>query len=117
MTEILPEWRLVGVFEDLGEQQPSVAIVEGEEIALYRVDDDVFATSNFCTHGMARLSDGYLDGHTIECPLHQGLFDIRTGRCAGDPVEVDLKTYVTRVREGMVEINVAKLVEQPGDRR
>jgi nitrite reductase/ring-hydroxylating ferredoxin subunit len=46
---------------------------------------------------LARLSDGYLDGFLIECLLHQGLFDIRSGKCAGDPVDVDLASYDVRI--------------------
>ncbi|MGH6754922.1 MAG: Rieske 2Fe-2S domain-containing protein, partial [Bradyrhizobium sp.] len=49
--------------------------VGGQPLALYAVDGEVYATADLCTHGQARLSDGYLDGHLIECPLHQGLFD------------------------------------------
>ena len=41
-------------------------------IALYKVDGSVFATDNICTHGHARLCDGFLDGHEIECPCTRG---------------------------------------------
>ena len=66
-------------------------VVAGRDIALYGVDGEVFATDNICTHGHARLCEGFLEGHEIECPLHQGRFDVRTGMptCApadrGDP--------------------------------
>ena len=52
--------------------------VGGRDIALYTVGEEVFATDNICTHGHARLCDGFLEGHEIECPLHQGKFDVRT---------------------------------------
>jgi hypothetical protein len=45
--------------------------VEGRDIALYTVGSEVYATDNTCTHGQARLCDGFLEGHEIECPLHQ----------------------------------------------
>ena len=54
--------------------------VAGRDIAIYTVGDAVYATDNLCTHGHARLCDGFLDGHEIECPLHQGKFDVRDGK-------------------------------------
>ena len=54
---------------------------------IYTVGDAVYATDNICTHGQARLCDGFLDGHEIECPLHQGKFDVRDGRPTCEPVD------------------------------
>ena len=62
-------------------------------IALYKVDGSVFATDNICTHGHARLCDGFMDGHEIECPLHQGKFDVRNGSPTCAPVTEPLKCY------------------------
>jgi nitrite reductase/ring-hydroxylating ferredoxin subunit len=44
--------------------------IKGCKIALYRCRGEFFATSDICTHAFALLSDGWLDGHEIECPLH-----------------------------------------------
>jgi naphthalene 1,2-dioxygenase system ferredoxin subunit len=55
-------------------------VLAGRDLALYTVGDAVYATDNTCTHGQARLCDGFLDGHEIECPLHPGKFDVRDGR-------------------------------------
>lgn len=71
----------------------------GQRIALYGVDGEYFATSDICTHGNAALSQGYLDGFLIECPLHQGLFDIRTGAVKGPPCSKPIASYPVR-REG-----------------
>ncbi len=53
--------------------------IAGKSLALYQVEGEIYATDNICTHGNARLCDGFLEGHEIECPLHQGKFDIRNG--------------------------------------
>ena len=71
-------------------------------IALYKVDGSVFATDNICTHGHARLCDGFLDGHEIECPLHQGKFDVRNGSPTCAPVTEPLKCYPARIDRGRV---------------
>ncbi len=72
-------------------------VVDGRDIALYTVGDAVYATDNICTHGQARLCDGFLEGHEIECPLHQGKFDVRDGRPMCEPVTEALRSYPVKV--------------------
>ena len=69
----------------------------GLQLALYRVDGEWFCTDNVCSHAYALLSDGWLEGHLIECPLHNGQFDIRTGKGQGSPITADIRAYPTRV--------------------
>ena len=76
--------------------------VAGRDVALYKVDGSIFATDNICTHGHARLCDGFLDGYEIECPLHQGKFDIRDGRGTCAPVTEDVRSYLVRIEAGRV---------------
>ena len=71
--------------------------IAGRDIAIYTVGDAVYATDNICTHGQACLSDGFLDGHQIECPLHQGRFDVRDGRPTCEPAEEPLRSYPVKV--------------------
>lgn len=80
--------------------------VAGRDIALYTVGDAVFATDNLCTHGHARLCDGFLDGHEIECPLHQGKFDVRDGRPTCAPVTEALLSYPVKIEAGRVYLQV-----------
>jgi len=72
-------------------------VVAGRDIALYTVGDAVYATDNTCTHGQARLCDGFLDGHQIECPLHQGKFDVRDGQPTCEPVSEALRSYPVKI--------------------
>ncbi|OYU29706.1 MAG: naphthalene 1,2-dioxygenase [Comamonadaceae bacterium PBBC2] len=76
--------------------------IAGRDIALYTVGDAVYATDNQCTHGHARLCDGFLDGHEIECPLHQGKFDVRSGAPTCAPVTEAVRTYPVKVEGGRV---------------
>ena len=76
--------------------------VAGRDIAIYTVGGEVYATDNLCTHGHARLCDGFLDGHEIECPLHQGKFDVRDGQPTCAPVTVALRRYAVKVEGGRV---------------
>jgi naphthalene 1,2-dioxygenase system ferredoxin subunit len=78
----------------------------GREVAIYSVDGAVYATDNICTHGHARLCDGFLDGHEIECPLHQGKFDVRSGKAMCEPLTEDIQAYQVKVEDGSVYIEI-----------
>jgi naphthalene 1,2-dioxygenase ferredoxin component len=84
-----------------GDDVTGVAVA-GRDIAIYTVGDAVYATDNVCTHGQARLCDGFLDGHEIECPLHQGRFDVRSGQPLCAPVTEALRSYPVRIEGGRV---------------
>ena len=92
--------------------------VGGDRVALYAVEDEVYATSDICTHGAAHLSEGYLDGYLIECPLHQGQFDIRTGAAEGAPCSVPVRTFPVRREDDaiMLEIETADVAENASRR-
>jgi len=83
--------------DDLPTDDVIGVIVGGHDIALYTVGDAVYATDNTCTHGQARLCDGFLDGHEIECPLHQGKFDVRDGTPTCEPVTEALRSYPVKI--------------------
>jgi len=66
----------------------------GQEIlCLFRIKGQVYATQDTCTHGAASLSEGYVEGEEVECPFHQGLFHIPTGKAVGKPCIVDLRVF------------------------
>lgn len=75
-------------------------------LAIYDAADGLYATLAQCTHGGANLCDGYFEGHVIECPLHQGCFDIRTGRALYAPATRDLRVVPVRVRGAMVQVQM-----------
>jgi naphthalene 1,2-dioxygenase system ferredoxin subunit len=80
--------------------------VGGVEVAVYNVDGSFHATSNLCTHQHAYLSDGWLEGEMIECPLHQGRFNVRTGAAEGPPLPADLKVFPIRIEDGQVYVEI-----------
>lgn len=99
------EWIAAGRYSDMAENSTRRVMLRETYVCLYRVDGVIHASADRCTHGDASLSEGFLLGNEIECPLHQGRFDIRNGRAVGLPCKVDLKTYAVR-RDGD-EIQVA----------
>ena len=99
-------WTPVATLDDFAASDAIAVVVAGKEIAIYLVDGAVFATANRCTHGDARLCDGWVEGHEIECPLHQGRFDIRSGAATGAPAEVPLATWPARLAGERVELQL-----------
>ena len=75
-------------------------------IALYRLDDGVFATSDRCPHQGAVLSKGCVVQSYVECPAHFALFDIRTGAADGGMTAKGLKTYPTKLEGDAVYVDL-----------
>lgn len=83
--------------------------VQGRELAFYGVDGQVYVTDNICTHGHARLSDGFLEGREIECPLHQGKFDVCSGKALCAPLSADLRSYPVKIENGRVYVDLGDI--------
>lgn len=99
-------WRdLIAVSElETGDVTP--VAFGSRELAVYDTIDGIFVSMARCTHGAANLCDGYFDGRHIECPLHQGLFDARTGEPKALPAKRPLLMIETRVRDGIVQVKL-----------
>jgi naphthalene 1,2-dioxygenase ferredoxin component len=93
----LTEWVRIASTADVPEGEARAFEIMGLSLALYHVGGEWFCTDNVCTHEFARLTEGWLDGYVIECPLHAGQFDIRTGSGLCPPIDVDLKTFAIRI--------------------
>lgn len=68
-------------------------------LAVFNVDGEFYSTSNICTHNIAILTDGYFEDETVECPLHGGCFNVKTGEPTSFPCEKPLQTYAV-IRDG-----------------
>ena len=79
-----------------------VELSDGEELVVYNVDGEFYATENFCPHKGALLSEGVFCGHIVECGWHGWQFDVRSGECL--TVNEKLRTYDVVVEDGFVKI-------------
>lgn len=75
-------------------------------IAVYNLGGTYYATADTCTHGDASLAEGEISGEEIICPFHLGAFDIRTGAATAAPCMVALTTYVVRVENDQVVLEL-----------
>ena len=94
----------VAKVDDLKPGEMMYVEVGDEPIVLINLDGEFYALSDICTHEEASLSDGEIVGDEIECPLHGGAFDIRTGQPAAFPVVVPVETYRVRVVGDEVQV-------------
>ena len=80
--------------------------VGGELVAVYNIDGAFYATEARCTHGLADLADGTLEGDVIECSFHFGAFHVPSGKAVQPPCFINLKTYKTEVKDGQVWVDL-----------
>ena len=80
--------------------------VGDELVAIYNIGGTFYATEARCTHGMADLADGTLDGDEIECSFHFGKFHVPSGKATEAPCFIALKTYKIEVRDGQIFVDL-----------
>ena len=62
-------------------------------LAVYKIEGNFYVTDDECTHASASLADGILDGDVVECTLHFGAFNVKTGAVEAPPCSIPLRTY------------------------
>ena len=92
--------RQVGKLSEIKEGEVKGVNVDREQIALYRLGDEVFATSDICTHEQCVISENfYIDGEEVECTCHGSHFNIKTGENTVPPAAEPLKTYKVKIED------------------
>jgi len=99
-------WSRICSFDDVQEGKPKGVEIDGTAIAIFRVGDRCHAVGNICTHEYSLLSEGWQEGDTIECPLHQARFCVVDGKCHGPFAEQDLPVYEVRIQDGDIYLLV-----------
>lgn len=92
-------WHDVGCADEVTEDTPLPATVAGRSVGVYVLAGNYYALEDVCPHAEALLSQGFVEGEEIECPLHGARFHIPTGKCTKEPAERDLIRYEVK-REG-----------------
>jgi len=80
-------------FSDLMNRKPLKVLVGESEVCVVRVEEEVFAVADACSHSDASLSEGDVNEFKIECWLHGAEFDLRTGAVVTPPATQPLKNY------------------------
>ena len=103
----MSNWIDVAAEADLFEGVGMGVMLFHHDIAIFKVDDGVFAINNECSHGNAKLCDGFVEGNFVECPFHQALFDVRDGSVACGPATEPAKTWPVKIEGGRVYLDLA----------
>ena len=79
---------------------------DNKTFCIYRIEDGYYSTDGLCTHEDVHLEDGLVMDDEIECPMHQGVFNIKSGEATSPPACNALKTYPVKVENGKIYIKV-----------
>lgn len=99
-------WKRVASAAELGPGTAKRVFVAGIDIALCNLGGSFYAIDNICTHAYACLTDGYFEGDELECPLHGGRFNVKTGAAGGGIVTEDVRRFAVRVDGDDVLVSV-----------
>lgn len=83
--------------------QAALVTVDGEDVAIFRRGEEIFAIGNQCPHQGGSLGDGLVEGDIVTCPVHGWEFDLRSGACMTIPGEA-VPRYAVTVEDGAVFI-------------
>ena len=101
-----PGWQRVGPADELEVEDVMPFDFNGHEYAIYHTVDGYFASDGMCTHEEEPLAEGIVIDNVIECPLHQGRFDVRNGKALSAPVCIDLKTFPVQIHAGDIYLQI-----------
>ena len=87
----------VATTDQIDEDEAMQVIVNGKEVAVINLGGTIYAMDDICSHAYASMSDGYIEGDCIECPLHGAQFNIKTGKAETPPASEDLATYEVKI--------------------
>ena len=92
----------VGKLDTLPRERGIRVTVGDTRIALFRVDDDLYAIGDRCSHAEASLAEGAIFGTDVECPRHGSEFSLKTGEPLQLPATTPVPTYEVSIEDGTV---------------
>ena len=99
-------WVLVGSKDQIELEDVLRFDYENRTFCIYQLEDGYYATDGICTHEAVHLEDGLVMDGEIECPMHQGRFDIKTGKAISAPVCIDILTYPVKIEADSIYIQI-----------
>lgn len=100
----MPEFITVATTDELKPGDRLVVEIDDRWVVVFNVGGEFYAIDDMCTHEEYYLSEGTLDGYSIECAKHGACFDVRTGEVLAPPAVVPVKTYQARVVGDEVQV-------------
>ena len=91
------EWCRAGRISALTEDRPLAVDLYGASVGVFLVNGEIRAVENVCPHAYALLSQGFVEGDTVECPLHGAIFQLSTGKCLAGPSDRDIAVFDVKI--------------------
>lgn len=108
------DWTAVLPLNEIAVYEARRVEFDGAPVLVYRDVEAVYAIGAVCSHAGGPLEEGTFEGHCVECPWHQSVFDLRDGRVVHGPATIGEPSYQARIRNGQIEIRLNP--EQAPDR-
>ncbi len=103
---MMSNWTDVAAEADLFEGAGMSVTLENHDIAIFKLEEGVYAINNDCSHGNAKLCDGFVEGNFVECPFHQAMFDVRNGSVQFGPATEAVQSWPVKIENGRVFLNL-----------
>ena len=97
--------------QQLRERETLRVEIGGQIMTIAKIENQLFAFQEFCTHRFGPLSEGKFEGFNVQCPWHNSCFDVRTGKVTKGPARVDLKILKVEMREGKVGVPLPRQIK------
>ncbi|NMC13616.1 MAG: non-heme iron oxygenase ferredoxin subunit [Chloroflexi bacterium] len=95
-------------YDQLGVGERLFIEIDNQPIVLLKIEGDVFAIADKCSHDDGPLGDGEVNDHIIKCPRHGATFDIRTGKALSLPAIVAIHAFPIKIIDGVINIGINK---------
>jgi nitrite reductase/ring-hydroxylating ferredoxin subunit len=96
----------LGPADAVPDEQMKAFPVGANQIAVARLDGELYAFDDTCTHAACSLADGELEGATVVCPCHMGQFDLKTGEVLDGPPPDPISVYPVHVHDGHLTVEL-----------
>jgi 3-phenylpropionate/trans-cinnamate dioxygenase ferredoxin subunit len=100
----MSDWVNVAAASAIADGEFAVVDVDDVEIAVFNVDGEFYAIEDLCSHDLACLTEGEVEGCEVTCPIHGARFDVRTGEALTPPAYEPVPTFPVRVEDGVVQV-------------
>ncbi|MGG1675438.1 Rieske (2Fe-2S) protein [Neobacillus sp. NRS-1170] len=97
--------RIAGAEEVEHVSEMKEIIIDNESLVLFHLQEGYYVTSNICTHRRQYLTEGSMDGGSVNCPRHGGKFDIKTGEPLAGPCFAPIQTFPVDIRNNEIWID------------
>lgn len=100
----MADWIDVAAESALAEAGHVIVDVDGSDVAVFKLEGQLYAIEDVCSHDGAEIASGELDGDEIVCPRHGARFCVKTGQVKCAPAYEDIASFPVRVVDGRIQV-------------